>query len=145
MTRADQDGDGSMHASEFKDLTDNNVSATWRSMGLSVDAAGGIWHRAATGHNCINATTEVDTHGNSHSSCHEYAPLHDWLIHFPLTGIDTHGCPVYGTAEPGWEASAWVWPPAPFNETLKGPIRNISGHLVRTVQYNYPVHHPVTK
>ena len=55
----DKDGDGSMHATEFKDLTDNNVSATWRSMGLSVDSAGGIWHRAATGDNCINATTEV--------------------------------------------------------------------------------------
>ena len=80
----------------------------------------------------IYYTEQVDAQGNSRSTCHEYAPLHDWLVHFPLTGIDTHGCPVYGTAEPGWEASAWAWPPAPFNETLKGPVRNISGHMVST-------------
>ena len=165
-------GNAEMKPSEFRDLTDNNVSAYWHALGMSIDTNGDVWKRARTGGQCTNTTYRIMCHGpvkngrcdqnQKHyckqdgatrggcectalnfcniSTCHETAPVKQWLAHFPVTGINKAGCPVYDSAQAGWWDRSWQWPPPPFNETIMGPLRNLpvnSSKWVRTGLCNY--------
>ena len=159
----DNDGDGEMKPAEFTDLTDNNVSASWHALGSSIDPDGSVWKRATIGGYCTRTNHSLQCHGDvdpvsgrckqsaayckrcectalnfcNVSTCLERAPLKQYLINFPMTGMNEHGCPVYGTAKAGWWATdlVWEWPPAPFNETIMGPAKEFppgSGKYIRT-------------
>ena len=159
----DGDGDARMKPAEFTDLTDNNRSAIWHALGTSIDEGGGVWKRATVGGYCARSNHSLQCHGAvdpvskrckqstawckrcactplnfcNASTCLEPVPVKQYLVHFPMTGMSEHGCPMYATAKAGWWSTdqAWEWPPAPFNETLMGPAKEFppgSGKYIHT-------------